>query len=187
MISNDKEGNNNCCCEIEEIFDEDFGLNNEEVFAMGTEYNNEANEYFYTIVGALEETIMEDEFTALIDSFAEKYCEVFVEGDENKLEYTTIFNEYQQIIEKYLDQSLHNKIEGYDMNQFISILEKIESKKKQDNNRSDFDNDFSGEVFDMLLSFTDFVEFKELMLSYKKKDYFNDKFDGLLVVDVCKQ
>ena len=98
------------------------------------------------------------------------------------------------MIEAYLEKSLTMKIENFDMTRFMRVLEKVEQQKQEntttkeedESNDDDWEDveegDVGGDVFDMLLSFTDFMEFKELMLSYKKKDYFNDKFSGLLVV-----
>lgn len=130
----------------------------------------------------------------MIDKFAEKNCKIFEEGDENKLEYTTLFSEYQTMIEHYLERSLTEKIKNFEMSRFMRVIEKVEQQKKdqanskeqEESNDDDWEDieegDMSGDVFEMLLSFTDFMEFKELMVSYKKKEYFNDKFSGLLVV-----
>ncbi|KAG2393489.1 hypothetical protein C9374_007020 [Naegleria lovaniensis] len=150
--------------------------------------------YFDTIIGALEETMMEESFSTMIDKFAEQNCNIFEEGEENKLEYTTLFAEYQGMIEKYLETSLNEKIQNFELSRFLRVLEKVEQQKKEqttskgqeESNDDEWEDieegDMSGDVFDMLLSFTDFMEFKELMLSYKKQEYFKDKFSGLLVV-----
>jgi hypothetical protein len=49
--------------------------------------------------------------------------ETFEDSGENKLEYTTLFNEYQTLVEGLLQQKLSEKIEGFQMEDFERMLE----------------------------------------------------------------
>ncbi|OCT82267.1 hypothetical protein XELAEV_18024786mg [Xenopus laevis] len=59
--------------------------------------------------------------------------------EENKLTYTTIFNDYIGLVEKYIEEQL-----------LQCHCEEI-----------------AGDIFDKLLTFTDFLAFKEMFLDYK--------------------
>eukprot|EP01039_Chlorochromonas_danica_P010285 gene10285-11382_t len=110
---------------------------------------------FDLVVSALEEVVMDDRFQELQNSFCEKHCEKFEESKENRLEYTAIFNDYCDLIEKMIEDKLKEKIPGY------SIV-------KMDNILRSHKDELSGETFDMLNTVWEFLEFKDLMLSYKR-------------------
>ncbi|UYV63636.1 ARL2BP [Cordylochernes scorpioides] len=98
------------------------------------------------------------EFQHQQQSCLERHSEVFENspGDgENKLEYTTAFNDYTHFIETHLEESLKKKIPTFSMSQFLCLL----GSKKPD--------ELDGEIFDLLISFSSFLHFKELMLDYK--------------------
>ncbi|CAK9024434.1 Stearoyl-CoA desaturase (Acyl-CoA desaturase) (Delta(9)-desaturase) (Delta-9 desaturase) (Fatty acid desaturase) [Durusdinium trenchii] len=116
----------------------------------GTAEDNEFDE----IVGALEEIIMDPRFVKLQSEFCRRHCNRFHKDDENKLEYTDIFNEYTQTIETYLESRLKRCIPGFRMDKFAHMCQQ----------RKD---EVAGDVFDILLSCGDFAEFKFLMLSHK--------------------
>lgn len=73
---------------------------------------------------------------------------------QSKLVYTTLFNDYTELIEGYIIARLTREVPNFSMDEFGSML----------GTRTD---EITGDVFDMLMSFTDFTEFKDLMLSYK--------------------
>ena len=93
---------------------------------------------------------MSEEFTGLQDSFFSDNCGQFEASEENKLEYMTIFSQYVETIERYIESSLQ------DVN-FQEFGEMI--KKRPD--------EIDGPLFEMLTSFSDFEVFKEMMLSSK--------------------
>ncbi|XP_022911674.1 ADP-ribosylation factor-like protein 2-binding protein [Onthophagus taurus] len=115
---------------------------------------NESDKRFNSIIGHIEDMLMEDEFLRLHDEFMEKYWQEFDDTEENKFVYTDIFKEYQNTIEKYIERGLNNKLEGFCMKEFED-----EMKSRQ--------NEFDGEIFDLLSSFSDFLEFKQKFLDYK--------------------
>lgn len=110
---------------------------------------------FDAIVGALESVLLDDSFTAVQNAFYEKYYAIFEDKEENKIEYTSIFEEYTALVEKTLEERLNLLIPGFKMSRFEEML-----SSRQD--------EIGGEIFDLLLSFGNFDEFKEMMLSYKR-------------------
>ncbi|KAB5574884.1 hypothetical protein PHYPO_G00214260 [Pangasianodon hypophthalmus] len=124
----------------------------EEEFAVSK--SSEADALFDTVIGSIEDIIMEDDFQNLQRSFMEKYFLEFDDTEENKLIYTSIFNEYIELLEKYLEQQLIERIPGFNMNDFTHSLKQHKEE-------------VSGDIFDMLLTFTDFMAFKEMFLDYR--------------------
>ena len=109
---------------------------------------------FDTIVGCLEEVLMNPEFQLGQDAFCEEHCHKFFNDEENRLEYMPLFQEYSTLIETFIADSLTQHIEGFSMDEFQEMLE----------TRS---NEICGDIFDLLLGLSDFQEFKDTMLSYK--------------------
>ncbi|XP_051237039.1 ADP-ribosylation factor-like protein 2-binding protein [Dicentrarchus labrax] len=124
----------------------------EENFAFSS--SSAADTAFDAAVGCIEGVIMEDEFQQLQQSFMEKHYLEFEDSEENKLSYTSIFNEYVALLEKYLEQQLMERIPGFSMNTFTELLMQHKDEVPDD-------------IFDMLLSFTDFMAFKEMFLLYR--------------------
>ena len=58
-------------------------------------------------VGLIDGIIQEDAFKAMLDDFAAKNHEVFdPTADENKLEYTVLHQQYQQMLEAHIEGKL---------------------------------------------------------------------------------
>ncbi|OAJ37946.1 hypothetical protein BDEG_21917 [Batrachochytrium dendrobatidis JEL423] len=114
---------------------------------------NSEDALFDTIVGEIETIIMDDKFIALQQAFLSKHCNVFDESDENKLEYTAIFQQYNQYIESYLCKRLKVRLPWFSMPDFLQMI-----KQRPDQ--------AEGDVFDMLHSLGEFIEFKDLMIGY---------------------
>ncbi len=110
--------------------------------------------YFDNVVSVLQDILMDDAFTDLQSDWCLEHCDVFSEDDEMKLEYTPLFSEYTELIESFITERLTAEIEGFDMQAFGGLMAE----------RAD---EMIGDVFDMLMSFTEFEEFKDLMVSYK--------------------
>ena len=75
----------------------------------------------------------------------------FEATEENKLVYTTIFKEYTNTIEAYLTQQLTKAVPDFSMERFIALL-----KDRKD--------EIEEPIMDLLLSFSEFESFKEMML-----------------------
>ena len=111
---------------------------------------------FDAIIGALEDFMMHEDFAETQAAFCRERCAVFEDTDENKLEYTPIFDEYTAALETAIDAHLTETIEGFDMMTFAEMLEAREGTEE-----------LEGEVFELLATLSSFEAFKELMLSYK--------------------
>lgn len=83
-------------------------------------------------------------------------CVYFDRGDEHKLEYTSIFQQYTSLIEEHVERGLQEGIPNFDMESFLGLLE-----ARQD--------EVCADVFDMLLSMSDFELFKEQMVDYREQ------------------
>lgn len=75
---------------------------------------------FDQIIGELEDVLMDERFIDLCRNFFEKYYNLFTRDDENKLVYTTIFKEYVQLIESFLDSRLKSRLSWFQMDEFLA-------------------------------------------------------------------
>lgn len=145
----------------------------EESFAMS--FSSASDAEFDAVVGYLEDIIMDDEFQLLQRNFMDKYYQEFEDTEENKLTYTPIFNEYISLVEKYIEEQLLERIPGFNMAAFTTTLQHHK-------------DEVAGDIFDMLLTFTDFLAFKEMFLDYRaeKEGRGVDLSSGLVVTSLCK-
>jgi len=111
---------------------------------------------FDSIVGALQDFMMDPDFEASQSTFCRAHCSHFEESEENKLVYTELFEQYTTMLEKAIDDRLTEQVEDFSMGEFIEALKRREGE-----------GELEGEVFDMLMTLSEFDAFKELMLSYK--------------------
>ena len=105
----------------------------------------------------------------------DKYYQEFEDTEENKLTYTPIFNEYISLVEKYIEEQLLERIPGFNMAAFTTP-----SQHHKD--------EVAGDIFDMLLTFTDFLAFKEIFLDYRaeKEGRGLDSSSGFVVTSLRK-
>ena len=139
--------------EGKEAEDEFAGEDTEETY-LETSGSAEERD-FDTTCGAIEEIlILDEEFLAVQRAFCDEHCRIFADTEENKIEYTALFAEYTALMERTLEQRLAERVAGFDMRRFE--LQLIDRK-----------DEIGGEIFDLLLSFSDFDEFKATMLAHK--------------------
>lgn len=112
----------------------------------------------------------DDGFRTLQDQFCNRHCAVFENTDENKLEYTRIFESYTKMIESFVMESLTAQLPGFAMDEFLGMLQAREGQ-------------LDGDVFELLYSLGDFAVFKDLILSYKPENQL-DFSAGLTVTPV---
>ncbi|XP_031420744.1 ADP-ribosylation factor-like protein 2-binding protein isoform X2 [Clupea harengus] len=148
---------------MEDLDEEDFALSK----------SSAADAEFDAVIGNIEDIIMDDDFQHLQQNFMDKYYQEFDDTEENKLIYTSIFNEYIDLLERHLEQQLLERIPGFNMSAFTHSL-----KQHKD--------EVSGDIFDMLLTFTDFMAFKEMFIDYRaeKEGRGLDLSDGLVVMSL---
>ena len=128
---------------------------------------NKDSEYykFDTFAEALQDIVIDEEFEKMQNDFCEKYYKVFEEKDENKLEYTKIFNEYTKTTEEFLEKELEKRVKEYKVDEFYKLLESKEFKIDE-------------QLLDTLLDLSEFNNFKEMMINYKReKENVKDKIE----------
>ncbi|KAJ1549787.1 ADP-ribosylation factor-like protein 2-binding protein, partial [Nowakowskiella sp. JEL0078] len=86
------------------------------------ESNSRDDEMFDTVVGELEEMLIDNKFVSLQESFFSKYCESFTDDEENKLLYTEVFQNYTQTIEKFIESRLKNRLPCFSMAEFMKAV-----------------------------------------------------------------
>merc|ERR1712194_57042 len=117
---------------------------------------NADDDFFDASIGVLEEIIMGEEFNQQQHSFMEAHCEAFDRDTELKLEFTEIFQEYTAILEHHIEDGLTQGVPDFSMERFLGLLEKREEEVSTD-------------VFDMLLSLSDFEMFRTQMCEFKEQ------------------
>merc|ERR1719231_1413536 len=144
--------------EIEEdiCVEDDFDDEMEDIAYVSIGGNSGEDDMFDAVVGKLEEIIMDEDFNAQTTEFMRRNCVHFERGDELKLEYTEVFQQYTTLIEEHVERGLREGIPDFCMETFLGLLE-----ARQD--------EISADVFDMLLSMSDFELFKEQMVDYREQ------------------
>eukprot|EP01050_Picozoa_sp_SAG11_P012722 SAG11_NODE_1435_length_4914_cov_10.282866_4_plen_96_part_00 len=67
-------------------------------------------------------TASDDGFRAMQDQYCERHCDYFEDTEENKLEYTKIFEGFTRMVESYIVESLTAQIAGFSMESFTEML-----------------------------------------------------------------
>ena len=94
---------------------------------------------------------------------------------KRELTYTPTFNEYISLVEKYIEEQLLERIPGFNMGAFTTTLQHHK-------------DEVAGDIFDVLLTFTDFPAFKEMFPDYRaeREGWGLDLSSGLVVISLCK-
>ena len=94
----------------------------------------------------------------------------FDDTDENKLVYTELFESYTERIEAFLADALAARLgPGFAMERLLEVV------------RRRGEDELAGDVWDLLLSLSDFNECKALMLAHKtEREGRGGALDGLL-------
>ncbi|VTJ66367.1 Hypothetical predicted protein [Marmota monax] len=109
-------------------------------------FSSASDAQFHAVVGHLEDIVMNDKFHLLQRNFMKKYYQKFEDIEENKLVYTPIFNECITLVEKYTEEQLLEWILGFNMVPFTTTLQHHK-------------DEVTGDIFDMLLTFANFLAF----------------------------
>ncbi|KAL3660234.1 hypothetical protein V7S43_014765 [Phytophthora oleae] len=151
----------------EEVFDDDVGDENTE------------ETKFDEMIGVLQDILIDPEFVEMQSDFCRNNCgmasswielllqllklsfgqctEIFDNVSENKLIYMDIFQQYTDLIETFIERRLREKLEYCSMEELCIQIQEHEDEIPLD-------------VIDVLLSSSDFEEFKSLMLSFKQNE-----------------
>lgn len=117
---------------------------------------NEDDDFFDASIGKLEEIIMSEVFVEQQEAFMRDHCAIFDRTAEMKFEYTDIFKQYTALIEDHIERALTEGVHNFSMDRFLTLLQCREEEVCAD-------------VFDMLLSLSDFEMFREQMCEYKEQ------------------
>ena len=108
-------------------------------------------------IGCLQDVVMDETYQQLQEKFCKAKCMAFENTEENKLSYMTVFKQWQETVETYVEERLTEMIPGMTWDEFGPLIE--ERKEEVDPT-----------LFDLLESFQEFTAFKELMLDYKRME-----------------
>lgn len=112
-------------------------------------------DFFDNAVSCMQDIMLEGDIEERLSSFCREHCAAFDDAEEHKLAHTEIFHQYVELLETQLESACEARLPGFDMASFIAILARISPDQLQ------------GDLFDMLLSVSDYPTFKAHMLSYK--------------------
>lgn len=98
--------------------------------------------------------MVDEDLESLRTGFLREHCHHFEATEENKLVYMQLFQQYQTLVESELESRLRAAVPGFNMSDFLEALGAREDLLDSD-------------MFDLLLSFSEFSEFKELMLAFR--------------------
>lgn len=87
-------------------------------------------------------------------SLVSKYYQEFDDTEKNKFTCTPISKEYISLVEKYIEEQLLEEIPGFTMGAFSTTVHHHK-------------DGVVGDILDMVLTFTDFLAFKEMFLDYR--------------------
>ncbi|XP_062356164.1 ADP-ribosylation factor-like protein 2-binding protein isoform X3 [Cinclus cinclus] len=110
---------------------------------------------------------MDDDFQLIQRNFLEKHYQEFDDSEENKLIYTDIFNEYmpsKKCAALCLRAGVRTEPSTPTEDLQLCPLRIMQSVKKVSVQHKD---EMPGDIFDLLLTFTDFLAFKEMFLEYR--------------------
>ena len=75
------------------------------------------------IIAELMNYLVNDKFAESFEHFSEKYCDVFDDQEENKLEYTPIYDKFRSLYERKLEGNYQIVDNDYDVNfHFVEFL-----------------------------------------------------------------
>ena len=129
----------------------------EEVFAHhASSGSDKALDKFNFAIGLIEDLLVSDRFAQLQNKFFDRFYSSFEYGEENKLSYMDIFQQYQSIIERTIEQELQSQVAGFSMEWMSKMLFAHQDCVDMG-------------VIEILNSLTDFLVFKDLMLGFKEE------------------
>ena len=134
----------------QDLVGNDFG-DDEDFEISDSGMHNAEDDKFDEVVGQLQEILIDPTFSKLQKQFCEKHCMHFEPTEENKLIYMTIFKDYTDQIENHITKKLEETVEGFSMETF---LKQLQTRK----------DEIDEPLMDLLLSFSEFESFKEMML-----------------------
>eukprot|EP01060_Flectonema_neradi_P026996 TRINITY_DN36632_c0_g1_i1.p1 TRINITY_DN36632_c0_g1~~TRINITY_DN36632_c0_g1_i1.p1 ORF type:complete len:324 (+),score=92.10 TRINITY_DN36632_c0_g1_i1:52-1023(+) len=131
------------------------------------------SDMFELATSVLEETIESDpHFDHLQQRFKAKYSQIFTDDEEQKLEYYTIFQSWVKKLDTYLTKKL-SAVPSFNIEDYIQIMEE----------RKD---ELSPDLWNLILSFTDYQVFKDAMLDHKENGPSTDSAEREELISVIE-
>ena len=93
--------------------------------------------------------------------FYHKKKDIFNEDEENKLEYTDVYQDYVHLMEQILDVQLKSETHGHSEEEVDTFYQTFAQHK-------DAYKEINDDVMDLLFGLVDFTKFKTSVLEYKK-------------------
>ena len=115
---------------------------------------SEEDKRWDAIVGVLERVLMDESFCTEQEDYCTSHCHHFEATEENKLVYMELHMQFKSMVEEKIESELKSSIEDFTMEEFNKLLE-------------EWQLEICGDIWDMLMTISDFEEFKNLMLAYK--------------------
>eukprot|EP00878_Enallax_costatus_P032064 GHUV01035160.1.p1 GENE.GHUV01035160.1~~GHUV01035160.1.p1 ORF type:complete len:200 (+),score=85.64 GHUV01035160.1:300-899(+) len=136
--------------------EDDETMDSEEILAAddGHEQTDSTNKWD-CIISALQDVLLDSQFETARSDFCRQHCNQFEDTQENKLCYTQLFQQYCSLVEGAIDAALTAAVPDFSMDEFAQMLEERQGE-------------LGAEVFDLLMSLSDFDIFKEEMLAQKR-------------------
>eukprot|EP00771_Trimastix_marina_P002113 gnl/Trimastix_PCT/3227.p1 GENE.gnl/Trimastix_PCT/3227~~gnl/Trimastix_PCT/3227.p1 ORF type:complete len:154 (-),score=46.72 gnl/Trimastix_PCT/3227:87-548(-) len=125
----------------------------DEILVSGN--SSEEDTLFDRTIGKLEDILLDEEFLDFQSRFFEQHCQIFEDTEENKLEYTPIFEEYVRTMERYIEDRIHQEMPDFSLEAFAAQLQQRSAE-------------FPEDIFEMIHNLTEFNSFKEMMLANKQ-------------------
>ncbi|XP_033034511.1 ADP-ribosylation factor-like protein 2-binding protein [Trachypithecus francoisi] len=117
-------------------------------------FSSISGEQFYAVAGYY--IMLDNELQLLQRNFLEKYRQEFEDTLKNKLTYMPTFSEYSSLVEKYIKDQLLGQMLGFNMAAFTTLQH--------------HKDEVVGDIFDILVTFTGLIAFKERFLDYKEEN-----------------
>lgn len=148
----------------------------------------ESDAQFDLLVGILESMLLDEKFVTMVNDFGSKYCMEFDDRGcsengcpdvMNKLIYTERFVQYNEMIERFMENYVIERMreEGFHTITFPEIENMVSNRLEE----------ITGDVADVLLSFSDFEEFRQMMFSYKEQMSVKNNLSSLMTVNHLEQ
>eukprot|EP00933_Yihiella_yeosuensis_P080254 TRINITY_DN93661_c0_g1_i1.p1 TRINITY_DN93661_c0_g1~~TRINITY_DN93661_c0_g1_i1.p1 ORF type:complete len:334 (+),score=79.03 TRINITY_DN93661_c0_g1_i1:27-1004(+) len=108
--------------------------------------------------------VSETEFQQEIETFVESNCDAFEDVEENKLEYTSLHDQYTEIAERRIESKMMESLgPTFDMVAFLLALPDFLETGQAGN-----DDESNQATLEVLSNFNDFQAFKSMMIARKK-------------------
>jgi hypothetical protein len=138
---------------------DELSLEDETLFEASPAVGGVGETMFDQAIACLEDVVMSASFRQPVIDFCRASCMLFIPGvEENTLEQYALFEKYEQLTEAKIASELAARVPGFDLAVFEAMLVQP--------GRAEIIN---SDIIDMLMTFGDFEEFKQTMLSYREQ------------------